>query len=181
MIFVPEFEVERTRAETSFHRIESYPEYPGAEHPMLVLARVVADLGLRDSIAADEDGYPGILGYQGPALGDVTGARVAAVSAAIEQMLARKSAGEIGQLGSADGVKAGYRGQIGRRSAWAHAIAHNIEFQAGDLLVSETGATRRRSSTSATPRRSSPGWCSRSSPACTTRTSAASASPTPSR
>src|SRR2546423_872209 len=45
-----------------------------------------------------------------------------------------------GQLGSADGVKAGYRGQIGRRSSWAHAIAHNIEFQEGDVLVSETGA-----------------------------------------
>jgi Xaa-Pro aminopeptidase len=45
-----------------------------------------------------------------------------------------------GRLGSADGVKAGYRGQIGRRSAWAHAIAHDIAFQAGDVLVSETGA-----------------------------------------
>src|SRR3954470_12637101 len=38
-IFVPEFEVERTRAEASFDRIESYPEFPGLEHPMLVLAR----------------------------------------------------------------------------------------------------------------------------------------------
>jgi Xaa-Pro dipeptidase len=46
----------------------------------------------------------------------------------------------VGQLGSADGVKAGYRGQIGLRSSWAHAIAHNIRFQPGDLLVSETGA-----------------------------------------
>ena len=45
-----------------------------------------------------------------------------------------------GAQGSADGVKAGYRGQIGRRSAWAHALAHDIVFQAGDLLVSETGA-----------------------------------------
>jgi Xaa-Pro aminopeptidase len=45
-----------------------------------------------------------------------------------------------GQLGSADGVKAGYRGQIGTRSSWAHAIAHNIEFRAGDVLVTETGA-----------------------------------------
>ena len=45
-----------------------------------------------------------------------------------------------GQLGSADGAKAGYRGQIGLRSSWAHAIAHNIEFAAGDVLVTETGA-----------------------------------------
>src|SRR4051812_40675207 len=47
VVFVPEFEVERTRAETAFERIESYPEYPGLEHPMTILARVLADLGLR--------------------------------------------------------------------------------------------------------------------------------------
>jgi Xaa-Pro aminopeptidase len=190
-VFVPEFEVERTRAEASFERIESYPEYPGLEHPMTILARVLADLGIRGRIAADQDGYPGILGYQGPPLSEVTGATVVAVDGAIEHMLARKSPAEVeliresgrwcayahrllqeyslpgateaevslrvareatlamlaelgdsfrGQLGSADGVKAGYRGQIGRRSAWAHAIAHDIAFQAGDLLVSETGA-----------------------------------------
>jgi Xaa-Pro dipeptidase len=190
-IFVPEFEVARTRAETDFERIESYPEYPGREHPMTILARTLADLGLAGTVAADQDGYPGILGYQGPPLSEVTGASVRSVAAAIERMMARKSANEIaliresgrwcahahrllqeytrpgvteaeaslragheatlamleelgdafgGQLGSNDGVKAGYRGQIGRRSAWAHAIAHNIEFKRGDMLVTETGA-----------------------------------------
>ncbi len=190
-VFVPEFEVERTRAETSFERIESYPEYPGHEHPMKILARVVADLGLARTVAADADGYPGILGYRGPTLGDVTGAAVMSVSELIEGMIARKSENEIeliresarwcahahrllqeytrpgvseaeaslragtettlamlktlgdafgGQLGSADGAKAGYRGQIGLRSSWAHAVAHNIEFRAGDVLVTETGA-----------------------------------------
>ena len=72
---MPEFEVERVRAETAFERIESYPEYPGIEHPMLILARVLADLGIRGSIGADQDGYPGILGYQGPALSEVDGQR----------------------------------------------------------------------------------------------------------
>ena len=188
-IFVPEFEVERTRAESSFARIESYAEYPGPEHPMLVLARVAADLGLRETIAADNDGYPGILGYRGPALSDVTGASVPLVGEEIEQMLVRKSPAEVGLLresgrwcahahqlleqytrvgsteaeaslraqqettlamlaahgsrgllGSGDGAKAGFRGQIGLRSSWAHAVAHNIEFQPGDVLVTETGA-----------------------------------------
>jgi Xaa-Pro dipeptidase len=190
-IFVPEFEVARTRAETGFDRIESYPEYPGVEHPMTILARVLADLGLAGTVAADQDGYPGILGYRGPALSEVTGASIRSIADAIERMMARKSANEIaliresgrwcahahrllqeytrpgvteaeasvragseatlamlealgdsfgGQLGSNDGVKAGYRGQIGRRSAWAHAIAHNIEFEPGDMLVTETGA-----------------------------------------
>jgi Xaa-Pro aminopeptidase len=191
LIFVPEFEVERTRAEAAFERVESYPEYPGREHPMHVLASLVADLGLAGSIAVDDDGYPGILGYEGPPLSEVTGADVTSVTDVVEQMIARKSENEIaliresarwcahahhllqdytrpgateaevslraaseatlamldelggsvlGLLGSGDGVKAGYRGQIGLRSSWAHAVAHNIEFQAGDVLVSETGA-----------------------------------------
>jgi Xaa-Pro aminopeptidase len=48
--------------------------------------------------------------------------------------------GAAGGPGSADGASAGYRGQIGRRSAWAHALGHNIRFQPGDVLVSETSA-----------------------------------------
>jgi Xaa-Pro dipeptidase len=188
-IFVPEFEVERTRAESSFARVESYLEYPGPEHPMLALARVASALGLRATIAADNDGYPGILGYRGPGLSDVTGATVALLGEEIERMLVRKSPAELellqesgrwcahahrlleqytqvgsteaeaslraqqettlamlaahgsrGLLGSGDGAKAGFRGQIGRRSSWAHAVAHNIEFKAGDVLVTETGA-----------------------------------------
>jgi Xaa-Pro aminopeptidase len=190
-IFVPEFEVARTREETGFDRIESYPEYPGLAHPMTILATVLADLGIAGTIAADQDGYPGILGYQGPALSEVTGASVRSVAGVVERMMSRKSSNEIaliresgrwcahahrllqeytqpgvteaeaslraghestlamlealgdsfgGQLGSNDGVKAGFRGQIGRRSAWAHAIAHNVEFSPGDMLVTETGA-----------------------------------------
>jgi len=190
-VFVPEFEVERIRAETTFERIDSYPEYPGIEHPMPILARVLADLGIRDAIGVDGDGYPGILGYEGPALSDVTGATVRPLGDVIESMLARKSPAEIaliresgrwcahahrlleeysrpgateaeaslrasheatlamlqelgdgygGGLSSSAGASAGYRGQIGLRSSWAHAIAHNIEFQPGDVLVTETSA-----------------------------------------
>jgi Xaa-Pro dipeptidase len=190
-VFVPEFEVERTRAETTFERIESYPEYPGIEHPMLIFARVVADLGMTGTIGADQDGYPGILGYQGPALSDVTGASVRQLGDAIEAMIVRKSPAELaliresgrwcahahrllqeysrpgateadaslragheatlamleelgdgygGGLSSSAGVSAGYRGQIGLRSSWAHAIAHTIEFRPGDVLVTETSA-----------------------------------------
>ena len=190
-IFVPEFEVARTREEGAFERIDSYTEYPGLEHPMVIFGRVLEDLGMSGQIAADQDGYPGILGYQGPALSTVTGATVSSISDTIEAMMARKSANEIaliresgrwcahahrllqeytrpgvteaeaslragqeatlamlealgarfgGQLGSSDGASAGYRGQIGRRSAWAHAIAHNIRFEPGDMLVTETGA-----------------------------------------
>jgi Xaa-Pro aminopeptidase len=190
-VFVPEFEVERVKAETDFERIESYPEYPGFEHPMKILARVLADLGVGAAIGADQDGYPGILGYEGPPLSDVTGARVAPLAPKIERLMRIKSKAEIeliresakwcavahrllqqysvpgvteagaslrashvatlellstlgdefgGQQASSDGASAGYRGQIGKRSAWAHAVAHNIEFKPGDVLVTETSA-----------------------------------------
>jgi Xaa-Pro aminopeptidase len=189
MVLVPGFEVARVRAETAFERIEPYPEYPGLEHPMRILARVLADMGIRGSIGADQDGYPGILGYQGPSLSEVTAGDVRPLGARIEAMMACKSEaeieliresarwcahahrllqtystpgateaeaslragheatlallkthGEVGGLGSQDGASAGYRGQIGRRSAWAHAVAHTIRFAAGDVLVSETSA-----------------------------------------
>ena len=190
-VFVPEFEVERIRAETDYERVESYPEYPGIEHPMVILARVLEDMGMRGPIGADNDGYPGILGYEGPPLSAVTGEAVVSVAPQIEHMIARKSDAEVelirqsarwcehahrllqeytrpgateaevslriaheatlamieslgpsfgGQLASSDGASAGYRGQIGKRSAWAHAIAHNIEFAQGDVLVTETSA-----------------------------------------
>jgi Xaa-Pro dipeptidase len=60
--FVPEFEVARVQAETSFDRVELYPEYPGGEHPMRILARVLDDMGVTGTIAADQDGYPGSSG-----------------------------------------------------------------------------------------------------------------------
>jgi Xaa-Pro aminopeptidase len=39
-----------------------------------------------------------------------------------------------------DGAGAGYRGQIGRNAAIPHALANNIIFQAGDVLVTGAGA-----------------------------------------
>ena len=189
--FVPEFEVERVRAETSFELVESYPEYPGTEHPLRLLAGVLRELWVTGPIGADEDGYPGILGYEGPALSETTGQPVTPLAPFIESMMVRKSEAEVeliresarwcehahrllqeytrpgateaeaslragheatlalletldgtygGQQASSDGVSAGYRGQIGLRSSWAHAVAHNIRFEEGDVLVTETSA-----------------------------------------
>src|SRR5437763_15424172 len=54
-------------------------------------------------------------------------------------MLAERG-GENGQQGSSEGVSAGYRGQIGKRSAWPHAVAHTLECKPGNMLVTETSA-----------------------------------------
>jgi Xaa-Pro dipeptidase len=190
-VFVPEFEVERVHAETTFELVESYPEYPGTEHPLRILAGVLRQLGITGPAGADQDGYPGILGYRGPTLSEATGQRVVPLAPFIENMMVRKSDAEVGliresahwcehahrllqeytrpgateaeaslragheatlamlgtldgsygaQQASSDGVSAGYRGQIGLRSSWAHAVAHNIEFEEGDILVTETSA-----------------------------------------
>jgi Xaa-Pro aminopeptidase len=189
--FVPEFEVARVRAEASFATVASYPEYPGLEHPLRILAGVLRELGVTGPVGADEDGYPGILGYAGPPLSEVTGQPVTPLAPFVESLLVRKSAAEVeliresarwcehahrllqeysrpgateaeaslragheatlallgtldgsynGQQASSDGVSAGYRGQIGLRSSWAHAVAHNIRFEPGDVLVTETSA-----------------------------------------
>ena len=52
-------------------------------------------MGIGGSVAADGDGYPGILGYQGPALSAVTEARIVPVGDEIERMMVRKSETEI--------------------------------------------------------------------------------------
>ncbi len=189
-LFVPAFEVEHVKLATAIDRIESYPEYPSLKHPMLVLNSVLKDMGIVGKIAADSDGYPGILGYEGPSLSDVTEAEIGPIGSFLERMIRIKSEAEIDLIresakwcnlghrllqrysipgateaeaswqaameatlamletlgpeatgkGSADGVKAGYRGQIGRYSALAHAVAGNHPFRDGDVLVSETGA-----------------------------------------
>ena len=94
-VFVPEFEVARVEEEAAFARVASYPEYPGEEHPMRILARVLAEMGIAGTIAADQDGYPGILGYAGPALSTVTGATIVPLAGVLEQLMARKSEAEL--------------------------------------------------------------------------------------
>jgi Xaa-Pro aminopeptidase len=93
--FVPEFEVARVEAETTFDRVASYPEYPGEEHPMRILAGVLAEMGIAGTIAADQDGYPGILGYAGPALSEVSEAAIVPLAPALESLMARKSHAEV--------------------------------------------------------------------------------------
>ncbi len=141
-------------------------------------------------IGADHDGYPWILGYEGPTLSDLTEMNVVNVQAEINRLQAIKSTAElaliqesckwghlahmllqrytavgetetavslrasneatlammdaIGPLYRAQsmwssGPSAGYRGQIGRNAAIPHALANNITFQPGDVLVTGAG------------------------------------------
>jgi Xaa-Pro dipeptidase len=190
VLVVPRLEVEHAEAKAMFDRVEHYLEYPGEPRSEDAIVRTLSSLGLSGSIGADQDGYPWILGYQGPTLSELSGAQVVRIAAWIEEQMAIKSEAEIAliresctwgnlahrllqrytrpgvtetevsQRASAEatfamldaigeiyraqsfhsrGASAGYRGQIGRNSAIPHALAGNIVFREGDVLV--TGAS----------------------------------------
>jgi Xaa-Pro aminopeptidase len=154
---------------------------------MELLERTLKNLGITGDYAADQDGYPWILGYRGPSLSEILGSRPKIVRDFIEDQMAVKSPGELRLIGESvkwanlahtllqrytrvgktetevslragmeatlamldaigpiykaqsvfsSGVEVGYRGQIGRNAAIPHALANNLVFQAGDVLVS---------------------------------------------
>jgi Xaa-Pro aminopeptidase len=189
-LVVPRLELEHAEQKSTFDRIEHYLEYPGDPRAEDALARTLGDLGLRDTVGADQDGYPWILGYRGPTLSELSGATVVRVVDLIEAQMAVKSEAEVAliresvrwgnlahrllqrytrvgatetdvsqrasgeatfamldaigeiyraQSFRASGAHAGYRGQIGRNSAIPHALAGNLVFAPGDVLV--TGAS----------------------------------------
>jgi Xaa-Pro dipeptidase len=189
-MLVPRLEVEHARGATGIERIAHYDEYPGTPRAERALDGLLAEMDIDRSIGADQDGYPWILGYQGPTLSELAGVEVARIGAFVEAEMAVKSEAEIaliresakwgnlahrllqqytrpgltetevtqrasdeattamlqtlgplyrGQNPHISGAHAGYRGQIGRGSAIPHALANNVVFQPGDVLV--TGAS----------------------------------------
>lgn|SRR5574341_24403 len=189
-LFVPRLELEHAQANAVVERVDHYPEYPGDPHPMHGLVKMLAEMGIKDSIGADEDGYPWILGYRGPKLSELSGAKIQAVRVFVEDQMAIKSPAEValiresvrwGNLAHSllqrytipgvtetevsqrasdeatramldaigpiyraqnpfsHGPSANYRGQIGRNAAIPHALAANMTFQSGDVLVTGAG------------------------------------------
>jgi Xaa-Pro dipeptidase len=189
-MLVPRLEVEHARSATGIERIAHYDEFPGIPRAEEALRELLTDMGIAGRIGADQDGYPWILGYRGPALSELTGSEVVRVAGFVEDQMAVKSEAEIaliresakwgnlahrllqqytrpgltetevtqrasdeattamlqtlgplyrGQNPHIHGAHAGYRGQIGRGAAIPHALANNVVFQAGDILV--TGAS----------------------------------------
>ena len=70
-MLVPRLEVEHARSATGIERIAHYGEFPGIPRAETSLAELLADMGIAGRIGADQDGYPWILGYQGPALSEL--------------------------------------------------------------------------------------------------------------
>jgi Xaa-Pro aminopeptidase len=127
-LFVPRLEVEHAAGQTGLDHIAHYPEYPGEPTATNVLAGLLAELGMRNRIGADLDGYPWILGYRGPTLSELTGATVVPIAGAIEDLMAVKSEAEVTCL---------------RESVrWAE-LAHRLLQRFTRPGASETGVSRR--------------------------------------
>ena len=190
-LFAPRLEVEHARANALIDRVDHYLEYPYTPHPMEAFKKMLDEMGVRDSVGCDADGYPWILGYRGPTLTEMTGTPPTRVAAFVEDQMMIKSPAELAliresvkwghlahvllqrytKVGATEtevslrasneatlammdaigpiyraqsffshGPSAGYRGQIGRNAAIPHALANNITFKAGDVLVTGAGA-----------------------------------------
>jgi Xaa-Pro dipeptidase len=94
-LFVPRLEVEHGQAEALVDRVDHYLEYPGDPHPMVLFKDILGAMGIVGRIGADSDGYPWILGYQGPSLSGVMDARVEPLGAFVEARMRVKSAAEL--------------------------------------------------------------------------------------
>ncbi len=130
VLFVPRLEVEHAEAEAQVDGVEPYREYPDGPHPMQVLRRSLTDLGLAGRLGADSDGYPWILGYQGPSLSGLDVAEVVPVAAAVEAQMSVKSDAEIALI---------------RESAtWSH-LAHRLLQRYTRVGATETEVSLRAS------------------------------------
>jgi Xaa-Pro aminopeptidase len=94
-LFVPRLEREHAASQPAVQHVEVYPEYPDRPHPMERLAALMAAMGLRGRVGADEDGYPWQFGYRGPQLSELTGAAIAPIRAFVEDQMAVKSEAEL--------------------------------------------------------------------------------------
>ncbi len=129
-MLVPRLEVEHARGASGIERIAHYDEFPGIPRAEGSLTELLADMGIAGRIGADQDGYPWILGYQGPALSELTGADVVRVGAFVEAQMAVKSEGELALI---------------RESAKWGNLAHRLLQQYTRPGLTETEVTQRAS------------------------------------
>jgi Xaa-Pro aminopeptidase len=94
-LLVPRLELEHAEANAAVGAVEHYSEYPAEEHPLRALPPLLDRLGIGGPLGADTDGYPWVLGYRGPSLGELTGAAPEPIASFVEDLMAVKSAAEV--------------------------------------------------------------------------------------
>ncbi|MEO8743716.1 MAG: Xaa-Pro peptidase family protein [Candidatus Dormiibacterota bacterium] len=95
-LLVPAVEKEHAESSTSPSRVDVYFEYPGAEHPMELVAAILSEIKAKPRrTGADHDGYVPLWGYRGPRLSELTGEPPFDAELIIESLRRVKSAAEI--------------------------------------------------------------------------------------
>ncbi|MGY2893862.1 M24 family metallopeptidase [Deinococcus sp. UYEF24] len=96
-LFVPRLEREHAQQTSEAEHVVDYPEFPGRPHPMGHLADLLTRKGLDSArIGVDHDGYPSVMGYDGPPLSvQLPQASVARVSRALDHQMSLKSPAEV--------------------------------------------------------------------------------------
>ena len=94
-MLVPRLEVEHAQANAAVQEVAHYDEYPGDRPPLAALAELLGSLGVRGALGADQDGYPWLFGYRGPALSELVGVDVKPIADAVEDQMAIKSEAEL--------------------------------------------------------------------------------------
>ena len=132
ILFVPRLEREHAQQTGEAERVVAYPEFPGEVHPARQLADLLGKLGLNSArIGVDHDGYPAVMGYDGPPLSEVLpGASISRVSRALDHQMALKSEAEVALI---------------RESARWGAQAHHLLQQYTRVGESETEVEARAS------------------------------------
>lgn len=97
ILFVPRLEREHAQQTGEAERVVDYPEFPGERHPLRQLTDLLTELGLdKAAIGVDHNGYPPVMGYDGPALSEaLSGAKVQRVSRGLDHQMALKSPAEV--------------------------------------------------------------------------------------
>ncbi len=96
-LFVPRLEREHAAQHGEADRVQDYPEFPTGTHPMRHLAALLEGAGLQSArIGVDHDGYPPVMGYDGPTLSEaLPGATIRRVSRHLDHQMALKSDAEL--------------------------------------------------------------------------------------
>jgi Xaa-Pro dipeptidase len=97
-MLVPRLEVEHAQANAAVQEVAHYDEYPGDRPPLAALVELLGTLGVHGAVGADQDGYPWVFGYRGPALSEAVGAEVRQIGDAVEDQMAIKSEAELALL-----------------------------------------------------------------------------------
>ncbi|HYR54433.1 MAG TPA: Xaa-Pro peptidase family protein [Methylomirabilota bacterium] len=95
-LVVPAVEKEHAESVPGIDHVGVYFEYPGAEHPMELVAANLAVINAKPKrTGADHDGYVPYWGYRGPRLSDLTGAQPLDAEMLVESLRRVKSATEM--------------------------------------------------------------------------------------